>query len=144
MKLIKEKNIKKNYTSKDELDLSLKIKQLDLEEKTSKGLKITYVDFKREKEQLFGNHILKDSIINQKDKIIKLNNSTYKINYQLSKKIHCNGKVLGKNVTLSNNNQPESHNLLDDDEDIKKQATKFVESIPSQIFDMLSKTNPEE
>ncbi|KAM9974161.1 hypothetical protein ACTFIR_003877 [Dictyostelium discoideum] len=79
-----------------------------------------------------------------KDKIIKLNNSTYKINYQLSKKIHCNGKVLGKNVTLSNNNQPESHNLPDDDEDIKKQATKFVESIPSQICDMLSKTNPEE
>ncbi|KAM9945024.1 hypothetical protein ACTFIT_003274 [Dictyostelium discoideum] len=38
----------------------------------------------------------------------------------------------------------DSHNLLDDDEDIKEQVTKFVESIPSQLCDILVKTNPEE
>ncbi|KAM9948435.1 hypothetical protein ACTFIT_001785 [Dictyostelium discoideum] len=91
---------------------------------------------------LFGNDILKDSIINQKDKIIKLNNSTYKINYQQSNQLHCNVKAPRKHVTVSNDNQ--SHNLLDDDEDIKEQVTKFVESIPSQLCDILVKTNPEE
>ncbi|KAM9955409.1 hypothetical protein ACTFIR_011847 [Dictyostelium discoideum] len=93
---------------------------------------------------LFGNDILKDSIINQKDKIIKLNNSTYKINYQQSNQLHCNIKAPRKHVTVSNDNKSESHNLLEDDEDIKEQVTKFVESIPSQICDILAKTNPEE
>ncbi|EAL66749.2 hypothetical protein DDB_G0281535 [Dictyostelium discoideum AX4] len=93
---------------------------------------------------LFGNDILKDSIINQKDKIIKLNNSTYKINYQQSNQLHCNVKAPRKHVTVSNDNQSQSHNLLDDDEDIKEQVTKFVESIPSQLCDILVKTNPEE
>ncbi|KAM9954264.1 hypothetical protein ACTFIW_003805 [Dictyostelium discoideum] len=82
---------------------------------------------------LFGNDILKDSIINQKDKIIKLNNSTYKINYQKSNQLHCNIKVPRKHVTVSNDNKSESHNLLEDDEDIKE-----------QICDILAKTNPEE
>ncbi|EAL60325.1 hypothetical protein DDB_G0294320 [Dictyostelium discoideum AX4] len=90
------------------------------------------------------NDILKDSIINQKDKIIKLNNSTYKINYQESNQLHCNVKAPRKHVTVSNDNQSQSHNLLDDDEDIKEQVTKFVESIPSQLCDILVKTNPEE
>ncbi|KAM9975426.1 hypothetical protein ACTFIW_013308 [Dictyostelium discoideum] len=76
---------------------------------------------------LFGNDILKDSIINQKDKVIKLNNSTYKINYQQSNKLHCNIKAPRKHVTVSNDNKSESHNLLEDDEDIKEQVTKFVE-----------------
>ncbi|KAM9970329.1 hypothetical protein ACTFIR_002184 [Dictyostelium discoideum] len=93
---------------------------------------------------LFGNDILKDSIINQKDKIIKLNNSTYKINYQQSNQLHCNIKAPRKHVTVSNDNKSESHNLLEDDEDIKEQVTKFVESIPSQICDILAKTSPEE
>ncbi|KAM9945004.1 hypothetical protein ACTFIT_003254 [Dictyostelium discoideum] len=93
---------------------------------------------------LFGNDILKDSIINQKDKIIKLNNSTYKINYQQSNQLHCNVKAPRKHVTVSNDNQSQSHNLLDGDEDIKEQVTKFVESIPSQLCDILVKTNPEE
>ncbi|KAM9954971.1 hypothetical protein ACTFIW_000801 [Dictyostelium discoideum] len=93
---------------------------------------------------LFGNDILKDSIINQKGKIIKLNNSTYKINYQQSNQLHCNIKAPRKHVTVSNDNKSESHNLLEDDEDIKEQVTKFVESIPSQICDILAKTNPEE
>ncbi|KAM9954715.1 hypothetical protein ACTFIW_003315 [Dictyostelium discoideum] len=93
---------------------------------------------------LFGNDILKDSIINQKDKIIKLNNSTYKINYQQSNQLHCNIKAPRKHVTVSNDNKSESHNLLEDDEDIKEQVTKFVESIPSQICDIMAKANPEE
>ncbi|KAM9954689.1 hypothetical protein ACTFIW_003289 [Dictyostelium discoideum] len=93
---------------------------------------------------IFGNDILKDSIINQKDKIIKLNNSTYKINYQQSNQLHCNIKAPRKHVTVSNDNKSESLNLLEDDEDIKEQVTKFVESIPSQICDILAKTNPEE
>ncbi|KAM9950979.1 hypothetical protein ACTFIT_009736 [Dictyostelium discoideum] len=93
---------------------------------------------------LFGNDILKDSIINQKDKIIKLNNSTYKINYQQSNQLYCNVKAPRKHVTVSNDNQSQSHNLLDDDKDIKEQVTKFVESIPSQLCDILAKTNPEE
>ncbi|KAM9954846.1 hypothetical protein ACTFIW_000949 [Dictyostelium discoideum] len=76
---------------------------------------------------LFGNDILKDSIINQKDKIIKLNNSTYKINYQQSNQLHCNIKAPRKHVAISNDNKSESHNLLEDDEDIKEQVTKFVE-----------------
>ncbi|KAM9948566.1 hypothetical protein ACTFIT_009764 [Dictyostelium discoideum] len=88
--------------------------------------------------------IIDDSIINQKDKIIKLNNSTYKINYQESNQLHCNVKAPRKHVTVSNDNQSQSHNLLDDDEDIKEQVTKFVESIPSQLCDILVKTNPEE
>ncbi|KAM9954898.1 hypothetical protein ACTFIW_001001 [Dictyostelium discoideum] len=104
------------------------------------------IDFKRDEEPrsqnqsqeldiidvLFGNDILKDSIINQKDKIIKLNNSTYKINYQQSNQLHCNVKAPRKNVTVSNNNQSESHNLLDDEEDIKEQVTKDG----SQIIDL--------
>ncbi|KAM9975561.1 hypothetical protein ACTFIW_005434 [Dictyostelium discoideum] len=77
---------------------------------------------------LFGNDILKDSIINQKDKIIKLNNSTYKINYQQSNQLHFNIKSPRKHVTVSNDNKSESHNLLDDGEDIKEQVTKFVEN----------------
>ncbi|KAM9974166.1 hypothetical protein ACTFIR_003882 [Dictyostelium discoideum] len=87
---------------------------------------------------LFGNDILKDSIINQKDKIIKLNNSTYKINYQQSNQLHCNVKAPRKHVTVSNDNKSKSHNLLEDGEDIKEQVTKFVESIPSQICDILA------
>ncbi|KAM9975432.1 hypothetical protein ACTFIW_013313 [Dictyostelium discoideum] len=83
---------------------------------------------------LFGNDILKDSIINQKDKIIKLNNSTYKINYQQSNQLHFNIKDPRKHVTVSNDNKSESHNLLDDGEDIKEQVTKFVEIIPWQIY----------
>ncbi|KAM9979636.1 hypothetical protein ACTFIY_008870 [Dictyostelium cf. discoideum] len=58
---------------------------------------------------LFGNDILKDSIINQKDKLIKLYNSTYKINYQQSNQLHCNVKAPRKNVTVSNDNQSDSH-----------------------------------
>ncbi|KAM9974246.1 hypothetical protein ACTFIR_003962 [Dictyostelium discoideum] len=54
---------------------------------------------------LFGNNILKDSIINQKDKIIKFNNSTYKINYQQSNHLHCNVKSLRKHVTVSNDSK---------------------------------------
>ncbi|KAM9986890.1 hypothetical protein ACTFIY_011310 [Dictyostelium cf. discoideum] len=93
---------------------------------------------------LFGNDILKDSIINQKNKLIKLNNSTYKINYQQSNQLHCNVKAPRKHVTLSNDNQSDPHSILDDDEDIKEQVAKFVESIPSQLCDILAKTNPEE
>ncbi|KAM9954362.1 hypothetical protein ACTFIW_003903 [Dictyostelium discoideum] len=48
---------------------------------------------------LFGNDILKDSTINQKDKIIKLNNSTYKINYKQS--------APRKHVTVPNDNKSE-------------------------------------
>ncbi|KAM9978002.1 hypothetical protein ACTFIY_011756 [Dictyostelium cf. discoideum] len=70
---------------------------------------------------LFGNDILKDSIINQKNKLIKLNNSTYKINYQQSNQLHCNVKAPRKHVTVSNDNH-----------------------IPSQLCDILAKTNPEE
>ncbi|KAM9979654.1 hypothetical protein ACTFIY_008901 [Dictyostelium cf. discoideum] len=93
---------------------------------------------------LFGNDILKDSIINQKDKLIKLNNSTYKINYKQSNQLHCNVKAPIKHVTLSNDNQSDPHSILDDDDDIKEQVAKFVESIPSQLCDILAKTNPEE
>ncbi|KAM9990301.1 hypothetical protein ACTFIY_006332 [Dictyostelium cf. discoideum] len=93
---------------------------------------------------LFGNDILKDSIINQKDKLIKLNNSTYKINYQQSNQLHCNVKAPRKHVTLSNDNQSDPHSILDDDDDIKEQVAKFVESIHSQLCDILAKTNPEE
>ncbi|KAM9995171.1 hypothetical protein ACTFIY_001360 [Dictyostelium cf. discoideum] len=93
---------------------------------------------------LFGNDILKDSIINQKNKLIKLNNSTYKINYQQSNQLHCNVKAPRKHVTLSNDNQSDPHSILDDDDDIKEQVAKFVESIPSQLCDILAKTNPEE
>ncbi|KAM9997149.1 hypothetical protein ACTFIZ_007944 [Dictyostelium cf. discoideum] len=60
---------------------------------------------------LFGNDILKDSIINQKDKLIKLNNSRY---------------------------------LITSNYDIKEQVAKFVEGIPSQICDILVKSNPVE
>ncbi|KAM9985629.1 hypothetical protein ACTFIZ_000223 [Dictyostelium cf. discoideum] len=69
---------------------------------------------------LFGNDILKDSIINQKDKLIKLNNSTYKITYQ------------------------QSDQLEYDDDDIKEQVAKFVEGISSQICDIMVKSNPVE
>ncbi|KAM9954726.1 hypothetical protein ACTFIW_003326 [Dictyostelium discoideum] len=85
----------------------------------------------------------KNSIINHKDKIIKLN-SRYKINYQKSNQLHCNVKAPRKNLTVSNDSQSESHILLDDDGDIKEQVTKFVENITSQICDILAKTNPEE
>ncbi|KAM9962830.1 hypothetical protein ACTFIR_005747 [Dictyostelium discoideum] len=71
-------------------------------------------------------------------------NSTYKINYQQSNQLHCNIKAPRKHVIVSNDNKSESHNLLEDDEDIKEQVTKFVEIIPSQICDILDKTNPEE
>ncbi|KAM9974075.1 hypothetical protein ACTFIR_009417 [Dictyostelium discoideum] len=70
--------------------------------------------------------------------------NTYKINYQQSNQLHCNIKAPRKHVTVSIDNKSESHNLLEDDEDIKEQVTKFVESIPSQICDILAKTNPEE
>ncbi|KAM9984048.1 hypothetical protein ACTFIY_000789 [Dictyostelium cf. discoideum] len=93
---------------------------------------------------LFGNDILKDSIINQKDKLIKLNNSTYKINYQQSYQLHCNVKAPRKHVTVTNDNQSDPNSILDDDDDIKEQVAKFVESIPSQLCDILAKTNPEE
>ncbi|KAM9983570.1 hypothetical protein ACTFIY_000292 [Dictyostelium cf. discoideum] len=93
---------------------------------------------------LFGNDILKDSIINQKDKLIKLNNSTYKINYQQSNQLHCNVKAPRKHVTVTNDNQSDPNSILDDDDDIKEQVAKFVESIPSQLCDILAITNPEE
>ncbi|KAM9974162.1 hypothetical protein ACTFIR_003878 [Dictyostelium discoideum] len=64
--------------------------------------------------------------------------------YFLSNQLHCNIKAPRKHVIVSNDNKSESHNLLEDDEDIKEQVTKFVESIPSQICDILDKTNPEE
>ncbi|KAM9973854.1 hypothetical protein ACTFIR_012918 [Dictyostelium discoideum] len=66
------------------------------------------------------------------------------IDVLLSNQLHCNIKAPRKHVTVSNDNKSESHNLLEDDEDIKEQVTKFVESIPSQICDILAKTNPEE
>ncbi|KAM9975455.1 hypothetical protein ACTFIW_013336 [Dictyostelium discoideum] len=91
---------------------------------------------------LFGNDILEDSIIDQKDKIIKLNNSSNKIKKQQSDQLHCNVKSPRKHVTFSNDNNSESNNLLDDDQDIKEQVYKFVESIHSKICDILSKTNP--
>ncbi|KAM9982218.1 hypothetical protein ACTFIZ_006729 [Dictyostelium cf. discoideum] len=69
---------------------------------------------------LFGNDILKDSIINQKDKLIKLNNSTYKITYQQSDQLECNVKAPRKHIP---------------------QVAKFVEDIPSQICDILVKSN---
>ncbi|KAM9994001.1 hypothetical protein ACTFIZ_011967 [Dictyostelium cf. discoideum] len=94
---------------------------------------------------LFGNDILKDSIINQKDKLIKLNNSTYKITYQQSDQLECNVKAPRKHITVSNDHQQsQSNNLLDDDDDIKEQVAKFVEGIPSQICDILVKSNPVE
>ncbi|KAM9988926.1 hypothetical protein ACTFIY_004988 [Dictyostelium cf. discoideum] len=83
---------------------------------------------------LFGNDILKDSIINQKNKLIKLNNSTYKIIYQQSNQLHWNVKAPRKHVTVSNDNQSDPHSILDDD-DIKEQVSKFVESIHSQLCD---------
>ncbi|KAM9960512.1 hypothetical protein ACTFIW_009654 [Dictyostelium discoideum] len=66
------------------------------------------------------------------------------IDVLFSNQLHCNIKAPRKHVTVSNDNKSESHNLLEDDEDIKEQVTKFVESIPSQICDILAKTNPEE
>ncbi|KAM9992176.1 hypothetical protein ACTFIZ_012860 [Dictyostelium cf. discoideum] len=94
---------------------------------------------------LFGNDILKDSIINQKDKLIKLNNSTYKITYQQSDQLECNVKAPRKHIPVSNDHQQsQSNNLLDDDDDIKEQVAKFVEGIPSQICDILVKSNPVE
>ncbi|KAM9997130.1 hypothetical protein ACTFIZ_007914 [Dictyostelium cf. discoideum] len=62
---------------------------------------------------------LRTSIINQKYKLIKLNNSTYKITYHQS-------------------------DHLEYDDDIKEQVAKFVEGIPSQICDILVKSNPVE
>ncbi|KAM9982198.1 hypothetical protein ACTFIZ_006733 [Dictyostelium cf. discoideum] len=94
---------------------------------------------------LFGNDILKDSIINQKDKLIKLNNSTYKITYQQSDQLECNVKAPRKHIPVSNDHQQsQSNNLLDDDDEIKEQVAKFVEDIPSQICDILVKSNPVE
>ncbi|KAM9992211.1 hypothetical protein ACTFIY_009654, partial [Dictyostelium cf. discoideum] len=58
-----------------------------------------------------------------KDKLIKLNNSTYKINYKQSNQLHCNVKAPIKHVTLSNDNQSDPHSILDDDDDIKEQVT---------------------
>ncbi|KAM9954246.1 hypothetical protein ACTFIW_003787 [Dictyostelium discoideum] len=63
---------------------------------------------------------------------------------QQSNQLDCNIKAPRKHVTVSNDNKSELHNLLDDDEDIKEQVTKFVESIPSHICDKLAKANPEE
>ncbi|KAM9994485.1 hypothetical protein ACTFIZ_012926 [Dictyostelium cf. discoideum] len=72
---------------------------------------------------LFGNDILKDSIINQKDKLIKLNKSTYKITYQRSDQLECNVKAPRKHIPVSNDHQQsQSNNLLDDDDDIKEQV----------------------
>ncbi|KAM9954256.1 hypothetical protein ACTFIW_003797 [Dictyostelium discoideum] len=73
---------------------------------------------------LFGNDILKDSIINQKDKIIKLNNSTYKINYQQSNQLHCNIKAPRRHDTVSNDNKSESLN---------KENMNKPKIIPNQI-----------
>ncbi|KAM9999473.1 hypothetical protein ACTFIY_000002, partial [Dictyostelium cf. discoideum] len=56
-----------------------------------------------------------DSIINQKDKLIKLNNSTYKINYQQSNQLHCNVKAPRKHVTLFNDNRSDPHFTVRDD-----------------------------
>ncbi|KAM9978248.1 hypothetical protein ACTFIY_012020 [Dictyostelium cf. discoideum] len=61
-----------------------------------------------------------------------------------SNQLHCNVKAPRKHVTLSNDNQSDPHSILDDDDDIKEQVAKFVESIPSQLCDILAKTNPEE
>ncbi|EAL73790.1 hypothetical protein DDB_G0267306 [Dictyostelium discoideum AX4] len=76
--------------------------------------------------------------------LLDVKEDTYKINYQQSNQLHCNVKAPRKHVTVSNDNQSQSHNLLDDDEDIKEQVTKFIESIPSQLCDILVKNNPEE
>ncbi|KAM9954854.1 hypothetical protein ACTFIW_000957 [Dictyostelium discoideum] len=73
---------------------------------------------------LFGNDILKDSIINQKDKIINLNNGSFKINYQQSNQLPCNKKAPRKHVAVSNDNKYEPHNPLEDEEDIKEQVIK--------------------
>ncbi|KAN0001072.1 hypothetical protein ACTFIZ_002297 [Dictyostelium cf. discoideum] len=85
------------------------------------------------------------SVINQKDKLIKLNNSTYKITYQQSDQLEWNVKAPRKHIPVSNDHQQsQSNNLLDDDDDIKEQVAKFVEGIPSQICDILVKSNPVE
>ncbi|KAM9962827.1 hypothetical protein ACTFIR_005744 [Dictyostelium discoideum] len=47
--------------------------------------------------------------------------------YFLSNQLHCNVKAPRKHVTVCNYNKSESHNLLDEDEVIKEQVTKFVE-----------------
>ncbi|KAM9985033.1 hypothetical protein ACTFIY_009459 [Dictyostelium cf. discoideum] len=72
--------------------------------------------------------------------LLDVKEDTYKINYQQSNQLHCNVKAPRKHVTLSNDNQSDPHSILDDDDDIKEQ----VESIPSQLCDILAKTNPEE
>ncbi|KAM9975704.1 hypothetical protein ACTFIW_003653 [Dictyostelium discoideum] len=59
------------------------------------------IDIGTYKKLIFVDDILKDSIIIQKDKIIKLNNSTYKIYYQQSNQLHCCVKVT-KNMIPSN------------------------------------------
>ncbi|KAM9978266.1 hypothetical protein ACTFIY_011995 [Dictyostelium cf. discoideum] len=61
-----------------------------------------------------------------------------------SNQLHCNVKAPRKHVTLSNDNQSDPNSILDDDDDIKEQVAKFVESIPSQLCYILAKTNPEE
>ncbi|KAM9995061.1 hypothetical protein ACTFIY_001261 [Dictyostelium cf. discoideum] len=76
--------------------------------------------------------------------LLDVKEDTYKINYQQSNQLHCNVKAPRKHVTLSNDNQSDPHSILDDDDDIKEQVAKFVESIPSQLCDILAKTNPEE
>ncbi|KAM9948577.1 hypothetical protein ACTFIT_009775 [Dictyostelium discoideum] len=45
--------------------------------------------------------------------------------------------IIKTSTNLNNTSQSQSHNLLDDDEDIKEQVTKFVESIPSQLCDIM-------
>ncbi|KAM9985649.1 hypothetical protein ACTFIZ_012318 [Dictyostelium cf. discoideum] len=77
------------------------------------------------------------------DKLIKLNNSTYKITYQQSDQLECNVKAPRKHIPVSNDHQQsQSNNLLDDDDDKNEQVAKFVEGIPSQICDILVKSNP--
>ncbi|KAM9981546.1 hypothetical protein ACTFIY_003852 [Dictyostelium cf. discoideum] len=61
-----------------------------------------------------------------------------------SNQLHCNVKAPRKHVTVTNDNQSDPNSILDDDDDIKEQVAKFVESIPSQLCDILAKTNPEE
>ncbi|KAM9992246.1 hypothetical protein ACTFIY_009676 [Dictyostelium cf. discoideum] len=83
---------------------------------------------------LFGNDILKDFIINQENKLIKLNNSTYKINYQQSNQLHCNVKAPRKHVTLSNDNQSDPHMTFQIRLTIPEEKDQDVEPTKKKIY----------
>ncbi|KAM9979599.1 hypothetical protein ACTFIY_008891 [Dictyostelium cf. discoideum] len=78
-----------------------------------------------------------------KDKLIKLNNSTYKINYQQSNQLHCNVKAPRKHVTLSNDNQSDPHSILETTT-ISKNKFQSLLKVFILSFVILAKTNPEE